>query len=110
MYDKRLHSFCSEFCTIEKSVEVVEKIQGKNERIRIDALRDDTSGNYSTRAYIATHVTLQPTYPQTYGSFDKEPGDCCVWVDFELPWTHRDSADSGLSQALRFLGKRCSNM
>ena len=39
MYNSTTHSFCSEFYTIEKSIEVVVTIKGQEERIRIDALR-----------------------------------------------------------------------
>ena len=110
MCDKKTHTFCSEFYTVEKSIEVVVTIQGQGTRIRIDSLRDGETGNYSTRAYIAMHLTLQPTYPQTSGSFDSNPRDFRIWVDYDLPWTHRDSADAALGQALGFLGERCSNM
>ena len=109
MYDANTHSFCSEFYTIEKSIEVVVTIQGEADRIRIDALRDAKTGDYCTKAYIETHLTLQPTYPQTGGSFDRNPEDVRVWVDYDLPWTNRDSADAALGQALGFLKERCSN-
>ena len=56
MYDANTHSFCSEFYTIEKSIEVVVTIQGEADRIRIDALRDATTGDYCTTAYIETHL------------------------------------------------------
>ena len=84
-------------------------IQGEADRIRIDALRDAKTGDYCTTAYIETHLTLQPTYPQTGGSFDRNPEDVRVWVDYDLPWTNRDSADAALGQALGFLKERCSN-
>ena len=110
MYDKSLHSFCSEFYTIEKSIEVVVTIQGESERIRIDLLRDEETGIYSTSAYIETHFTLQPTYPKTNESFDRKPEDFRVWADYDLPWVHQDSADVALRQALGFLKERCSNV
>ena len=56
MYDANTHSFCSEFYTIEKSIEVVVTIQGEADRIRIDALRDAKTGDYCTTAYIETHL------------------------------------------------------
>jgi hypothetical protein len=46
-------SFCEEFYLVEKSIEVVVKIAGESERIRIDALRSH-SGDYSTKAYSRT--------------------------------------------------------
>ena len=45
MYDKKTHTFCSEFYTVEKSIEVVVTIQGQGKRIRIDSLRDGETGN-----------------------------------------------------------------
>lgn len=108
MYDPNRHSFCSEFYTIAKSIEVVVSIQGKNETIRIEALQDAIRGTYCTASYIKTDVTLQPTYPQTNGSFDRHPEDFRIWVRYDLPWTDRGSADEALEQALGFLRERCS--
>ena len=48
-------------------------------------------------------VTVQPTYPQTGNSYDRPPENFRVWVDYQLPWVHRDTADEALSQALGFL-------
>ena len=109
MYDRKMHAFCSEFYTIEKSIEVVVTIQGQSERIRIDSLQEENTGNYSTKAYIERGLTLQQTYPQTRGSFDRDPENFRVWVDYDLPWTHQDSADAALGQAVGFLKERCSN-
>ena len=58
MYNPQSHSFCSEFYIVEKTSEVVVSIQGQNERIRIDALRREPSGDYSTAAYIEDEFTL----------------------------------------------------
>ena len=107
MYDTERHAFCSEFYIVEKSIEVVVNIGGQSEQIRIDALRNGETEVYSTNAYIWRHVTLQPTYPQTEGTFDKEQEKTRVWADFDLPWTNRDSADAALGQALGFLRERC---
>ena len=109
MYNSTTQSFCSEFYIVEKSIEVVVTIQQQDERIRIDALLDTKTGDYSTASYIETDVTLQPTYPQTHGSFDRNPEDFRIWVRYELPWTNRDSADAALNQALGFLEERCSS-
>ena len=108
MYDKQQHEFCSEFYTVEKTIEVVVTIGGESETIKIDALKDGNTGKYCTRAYREEHITVQPIYPQSGGSFDRESQDYRVWVDYDLPWTDRDSADAALNQALGFLGERCS--
>lgn len=108
MYDKQRHGFCSEFYTIEKTIEVVVTIGGKSETIKIDALSQGTTGKYITRAYREEHITVQPTYPQSGGSFDRALQDYRVWVYYDLPRTDCDSADSALNQALVFLEQRCS--
>ena len=108
MYDAERHAFCSEFYTVEKSIEVVVRRGGESKTVRIDALRNGETGAFSTRAYIEEHVTLQPTYPQTGNKFDKKSEDfrvCVAWTDF--PWTDRDSANSAIGQALGFLRERC---
>ena len=109
MYNRKWHDFCSEFYTVEKSIEVVVTTGGQSERIRIDALRNEMTGTCCTKAYIEEHVSLQPTYPQTSGKFDRSPRSLRVWVDYELPWTNWDSADEALGQALSFLRERCSS-
>lgn len=48
MLDPANYPFCSEFYIVEKSIEVVAKINGENRQIRIDALR----GPDSTARYI----------------------------------------------------------
>jgi len=99
---------CSEAYIIEKTVEVVAEIGSEILTIRIEALRDLRDGHFCTRAYRQENVTLQPTYPQTHGKYDRSPDDFTVWVAYDLPWTHREDADGALSQALGFLSQRCS--
>ena len=99
---------CSEAYIVEKTVEVVAKIRGEMQTIRIEALRDLRDGHYSTRAYRQEHVTLQPTYPRTGGKYDRSPEEFRVWVGYDLPGTQDYEAEGALSQALRFLGERCN--
>ena len=108
MFDEKRHHFCFEFYTVEKSTEVAMPIRGEETRVRIEALRDERRGTYTTRAYVEEHGTLQPTYPQTGDSYDRPPEDFCVWVTHDLPQTIFDSADAVLKQALDFLMERCS--
>jgi len=98
---------CSEAYIIETSVEVVAEIGGESQTIRIEALCDLRDGHYCTRAYRQEHVVLQPAYPQTGEKYDRAPEVFRVWVDYNLPWTHREDADGALSQALGFLSERC---
>ena len=101
--------FCDKFYVIEKTVEVVVQISGESQTIRIEALQSLPQGNYSTRAYIQEHLTVQPTYPQTGSRFDRVPEDVRIWVDYDLPWTSREGADAAIIQALSFLRERCSS-
>jgi hypothetical protein len=98
-------SFCSEFCVVAKVVEVVVNLGGANRTVRIEALDRfySTQPSYSTRAYIQESVTVQPTYPQSNGRFERKPESMRVWVPYDLPWTDRDSADGAIEQALGFL-------
>ena len=109
MYNPRSHSFCSEFYIVEKTIEVVVSIQGQDKRIRIDALRREPSGDYSTVAYKEDEFTLQPTLPQQNGQFVRNPESHRIWVVYDLPWVHANSADAALLRALSFLKERCSD-
>src|SRR5208283_3243263 len=104
MLDPADYPFCSEFYIVEKSIEVGANINGEDRQIRIDALhRPDSTTRYSTASYIKEHITVQPTYPQANGDFDRKPEHVEVWIAYDLPWTARDSADDALAQALSFL-------
>ncbi len=110
MFDKELHGFCSEFYIVEKSIEVVVSRNGEETTVKIDALRNEQSGKYSIGAYMQEHVTLQPTYPQKNGSFEKTPDDFIAWVSWiDFPWVQAESADGALRQALGFLRERCDH-
>ena len=103
MLNPKDYSFCTEFYIVEKSVEVVVTVAGEARRIRIDALRDHAA-KYSTRSYIREDIKAQLTYQREHGG-DQE--SVSVWIDYDLPWTSRISADEALSQALHFLSERC---
>ncbi len=108
MYNKEFHDYCSEFYTVAKTIQVVVSRNGESMTVKIEALRNEETGRYSTRAYYEEHVTLQPTYPKAYGKYEREPDDFIVWVSWlDLPWTDRDSAEAALGQALGFLRERC---
>lgn len=105
---KEHFDFCNESYVVEKTIEVVVEIAGSSETIRIEALKDLRDGHYSTHAYKKENVTLQPTYPQTGNSFDRTPLDMSIWISYDLPWTHTDSADAAIVRAVGFLSERCS--
>lgn len=110
LFDKELHNFCSEFYSVEKSIQVVVSRGGTQMTVKIDALRDEENGKYSIAAYYQEHVTMQPTYPQSYGKFDQKPDDFIAWVNWiDFPWVHADSAEGALRQALGFLRDRCDD-
>jgi hypothetical protein len=107
MLDPANYPFCSEFYIVEKSIEVVAKINGENRQIRIDALHGpDSTTRYSTASYMKEDITVQP---QTNGDFDRKPESVQVWIAYNLPWTARDSADDALAQALSFLRERAGS-
>jgi hypothetical protein len=104
MLNPKDYSFCNEFYIVEKSVEVVVTLGGEARRVRIDALRDH-AGKYSTHSYIKDEIKAHLTYRREHD----EDGQKSVglWLDYDLPWTDRSSADEALSQALHFLSERC---
>lgn len=108
MYDAKLHSFCTYFYVTEMAIDILVPIGEHDRRIRIEALKDCRTGRYTTRAYLEEAVTLQPTFPQTNGSFDRSPEEFSVWVNYELPWTDRDTAEQAIKQSLGFLADRVS--
>jgi hypothetical protein len=109
MINRQNIDFCDEFYVVEKSVEVVVKISGEPQTIRIEALQSPSQEKYCTRAYIQYYATVQPTYPQTGDKFDSEPKDISVFVDYDLPWTDRETADEAINQALGFLREKCNS-
>ena len=109
MYDQNIHEFCSEFYTVEKTVEVVVNMNGESKTIRIEAIKDEINGRYSTQAYMEEEVTLQPTYPNESGKFRRKPQGYSIWTKYYLPWTDRSTAEHAIYQALSFLEERCSN-
>ena len=78
------------------------------ETYRIEVLKSysNPSVPFSTRAWIEEDVTVQPTYPQGPKGFERQPESREVWVDYDLPWTARDTADGALAQALGFLAEQ----
>jgi len=110
MFDKDLDGFCSEFYVVERTIEVVVEVGGEARRIRIEALRHEHEPRvvYSTQALVLEHITVQPTYPQSEGSYDRLPERMRVWVDYDLPYTRADSAEGVLRRGLSFLCEQCA--
>lgn len=106
MLDQANYNFCSEFYEVERAVEVVVEIAGEPRTIRIEAHRQGNS--YCTRALVERDITVQPTYPQEHGEFVRKQESITVWATYDLPWTHGDTAEEAITQALRFLSERCS--
>jgi hypothetical protein len=103
MLDEREYAFTSEFCIVEKTIQLVCSIGGESTSVRIEALHDPRTGKYRTRVYEEVSCTVQITYPQ-----NREPEDREIWLGFrDLSWTHRDTAEDAISQALEFLRDMC---
>jgi len=94
-------SFCDEFYTVEKTVEVVVKLGGTNEFIRIEALCD-RSGKYDTRSYILREIKVALAYSKLESGVIMTN----IWCDYDLPMTDRDTAEGVIDQALAFLSER----
>jgi len=111
MYNNESHDYCSEFYSIEKTLEVVVNRNGESTTARLEALRDEINGRYTTRAYLQEHVSVQPTYPQSHGRHQRKPEDLIIWVSWvDFPWTDGKSAEAVLMQALGFLEERCDSL
>ena len=105
MISPQAYAECSEFYEVAKTVEFVMNYGGENRRFRINALLNLATGRYSTSAYISESVTLQPTFPQTAGQFERKPEDMQIWIVFsDIGWTDRSTAEAAIEQALGFLG------
>ena len=106
MLDISLFDFVSEYYEVEKTVVIVAEIAGETQTIRLEAVKFFRGGQirYDVRAWAEESVILQPEYPQTGGSFDKDPDGMRVWVAYSIPWIDRDTADEALAQAISFIG------
>jgi len=108
MYNSELHGFCFEFHTVEKTLQVAAIRNGEETTVKLEALRNEKTGRYKTRAYYEENFTLQPTYPKAHGKHTREPDDFVTWVPWvDFPWVDRETADAALWQALGFLRDRC---
>ena len=104
LYNLEVHEFCSEFYTVEKSIVVVADQRGRSLTVRLDALRDEKTDEYSTKAYVQKDVVLKPAFDD-----DEQDIRSTVWVAWiDFPWTHGHSADAVLGRALSFLRERCT--
>ncbi len=88
--------FCSEFYTIEKSIEVV-----INHRIfRLDAMKNEHTKKYSVNAYEYESFTLQLSHTKT------QPNNYNLLCRYDLSSFIEDSADDALRTALFFLNTK----
>ena len=105
MLDPSRYEHVSEFYVVEKSIEIVAEVQGQSETIRIDALSHETDQGtrYLTRGFIELPMVIQPVYGPDGSQETAEPREVRAWVNYNIPWTDGDSADSVLGQAIVFL-------
>ncbi|MBB4347963.1 hypothetical protein [Aliirhizobium cellulosilyticum] len=90
----------SEHYVVARTEIVVANINGEDHHIRVEAL-DDQKGSFSTRAYILRSVKVGYEFPIPSDGLYAD-----MWLDFDLPWTHRDTAEGAIKQALSFLFER----
>jgi hypothetical protein len=95
----------TEIYEIVRSIQVVGK---DRETYKIDILwdlREDTV--YQARFSVMESYTIQPTYPQSYGEYEKKPRAVNVWIRlFNMASVSADTPEKALEQALFFLSER----
>lgn len=92
----------NEHYIVARTEMVVVDLNGESQTIRVEAL-DGGNGYFSTRAYIQRSVKVTYEYPMA-----SDMPYVNVWVDYDLPWTNRDTAEGAIKQALSFLFERSS--
>jgi hypothetical protein len=93
--------FLTEVYTVEKTVEVwISADEGPAFPLRIEAIRNERTGKYKTRAYTLrdVDVSLSP------GDSKKSPAK--AWVEVYTPHTSRDTMDDAINQLIGFLPER----
>jgi hypothetical protein len=103
---KRYNAF-NEAYEVVRTVEVV----GRNRKTyRIEVLKSYPSSAtpFQVRYLTKDEVTVQPTYPQRDGKFEREPESITVWHRSSEPWVVAQTAEDALKQALDFLAKPAS--
>ena len=85
--------FCTEFYQVEKVIELVVQINGETKIVRIEALFNPSMNGYKINSYLWHEIQGNK-----------------LWVEYELPWVMRPSADSALDHALGFLRDRCDSL
>ncbi|MBU0520119.1 hypothetical protein KJ564_14425 [bacterium] len=110
MIEEKFYEFACEFYTVEKVVQTVVLLNnGETETIRLEArFRHDTE-KYDIASYKKEYFTVQPTFPQTNGKYDREQEDAETWVKYELPSVTENSADKAIERALNWLKDRCKD-
>ncbi len=100
---KRYNAF-NEAYEVVKTVEVV----GYNKKIyRIEVLKCFSNPHvpFLVNYLIEDYVTVQPTYPQTEGKFERQPESINVWRQTREPWVVAQTAEGALAEALSFLAE-----
>lgn len=83
-------------------------VGGDSKHLRIEVHHHLASAKFSTAAYVREYVTVQPTYPQSNGKYDRKAEDMAIWAVYDLPWTMGESADEVIARALSFIRERTS--
>lgn len=106
IYDPEVHQFCSEFYTVEHTIDVVANYRGGAEHFRLEAVRKST-GDYRVRAYMEQNIVIEQLGNRN-DSIELGKTQAKVWVDFELPpILSAKTAEQALGQSLGWLRERC---
>ena len=103
MYD----DFATEFYVVEKTVMLCVRIAGEDKTIRIEAIKRLPNNIYDTRAYILETCCVNPSTPLAGIKLDEGPYNNKIWMEFDLLYTNRKTADEAIEQALSFLREEC---
>ncbi|HYZ24560.1 MAG TPA: hypothetical protein VE690_20610 [Rhodopila sp.] len=101
MPDPQTSPFCSEFHVVEKSVELVVRMRGAEQRVRIDVLHDLKQGGYHATTPAQKDVTWKAPVLAMHATAQIWTG----WADF--PWVQGETAEAALSSALSVLREHC---
>jgi hypothetical protein len=93
--------YLTEVYTVEKTVEVwISADDVPSFPLRIEAIRDEQTGKYKTRAYTMKDVDV------SLSPYDTKKTPVKAWIESYTPNTSRDSADEAINQLLGFLPER----
>lgn len=103
MYDKTIHSFTSQFLSLEKTVHLSVKRKGQGIRVKIEVYRNHIKDSFTVSLFTEERVAIQ----KDLWSQATDPPTGVIWVRQSMAWVEEDSADAALTMALSLLKESC---